>query len=483
MKEKLDKKIYISYAWNDKLKEEKMFNQILETILNGFKNRGYDVMIDREQIKFKDSLSGFMQNLGKGHFIVMLISDKYLKSKNCLFEVIEILKNGNLHNRIFPIILNDAKIFDGVSIADYLTYWENKITVLNDKVKTMDNIAYSKAIIEEITLFSEIRRIISDFAAQLSNMQVLKAEEHLNDNFKILFTAIDEQLERDNLSLLSSKPEDNINGDDKIKKAWETLKLDPTNDINELTNRYLNLVEQYRLISNNANGYKSEASNGNSVENVEAAYNFLLKAINVDLQKAKTLQNEYRKKFTLKNDFLFAHSNQKNKKLKLFFTKKIIGSAIIVIFILSLIAILHFEFGTSPPMEVKNAKIIKTSIDSTNTVKTSNKMRDNPDSIEYSKIIKDAENLVLQGEEHFVEVLVLYNKALKLQKNEKLKIKIHALEAKINERFNTYIRRADNFIIADKSSNFAKENLEKARKLKPNDSSVIRKLEQYKNKK
>ena len=51
-----------------------------------------------------------MQQIGQGNCILVIISDKYLKSENCMFELLEIANHGDIYDRIFPIVLGDANI-------------------------------------------------------------------------------------------------------------------------------------------------------------------------------------------------------------------------------------------------------------------------------------------------------------------------------------------------------------------------------------
>jgi hypothetical protein len=47
--------------------------------------------------------------------VIVVLSDKYLKSENCMFELVEIAKHGNFVDRIFPVVLSSANIYDPVT--------------------------------------------------------------------------------------------------------------------------------------------------------------------------------------------------------------------------------------------------------------------------------------------------------------------------------------------------------------------------------
>jgi internalin A len=48
----------------------------------------------------------FMQRIEKGKCVIVVISDRYLKSPNCMYERVQIANNGEFDNRIFPIVLH-----------------------------------------------------------------------------------------------------------------------------------------------------------------------------------------------------------------------------------------------------------------------------------------------------------------------------------------------------------------------------------------
>ena len=67
-----------------------------------------------------------MKKIGAGKAVVVVISDKYLKSPYCMFELMEIYRNHNFTERIFPIVLEDADIFEPLSKLEYLSFWRKK---------------------------------------------------------------------------------------------------------------------------------------------------------------------------------------------------------------------------------------------------------------------------------------------------------------------------------------------------------------------
>lgn len=94
-----EKRIFISYSWANK--------DIADLIDNDFQELGYTLTRDERDIKYKDSIKEFMQQIGKHDFVIMLISDSYLKSENCMYEVMEVMRDREYKKKILMIVLRD----------------------------------------------------------------------------------------------------------------------------------------------------------------------------------------------------------------------------------------------------------------------------------------------------------------------------------------------------------------------------------------
>lgn len=188
--------IYISYAW-EKQEDGSSWPPILSNLYVILKEKGFKVHIDIKSLKYKDSIKSFMHELGMGKYIICIISEKYMKSINCMYEVLQMFKYPNFQDRIFPIIASDAKIYDSEKILEYLLFWDKKISNLNNEAKLLSNIAYAAPIFEDIEIMNEIRRALAQFGNEIGNMNVLTPEMHNNSNFTELIEALENKVEID----------------------------------------------------------------------------------------------------------------------------------------------------------------------------------------------------------------------------------------------------------------------------------------------
>ena len=158
--------VFVSYAWTDASKA------IVDQLQQAFADSGTRLHRDRDELNYKDSIREFMQRLGQGKCVVVVISEKYLKSDNCMFELTQIAKAENLCDRIFPIILPDANLFKPLGRVGYIKYWEDQKAALNAALKGVDgeNLASLQA---ELTTYAEIRRLLDGITGTMKDMNAL----------------------------------------------------------------------------------------------------------------------------------------------------------------------------------------------------------------------------------------------------------------------------------------------------------------------
>lgn len=178
------KEIFISYAWGGE--SETIVDQLDQTL----QEKGLMIIRDKRDLGFKGRIKDFMKQIGRGKAVIVVISEKYLKSENCMFELLQIAENGQFHNRIFPIVLADANIYKPVHRLRYVKYWEEQIAELDTAMKDV-GAANLKGIREDIDLYTEIRETIAGLVDILKDMNTLTPEMHRESGFQELLKAIE----------------------------------------------------------------------------------------------------------------------------------------------------------------------------------------------------------------------------------------------------------------------------------------------------
>jgi TIR domain/SIR2-like domain len=183
--------IYISYAWGEERE------QVVDDLYKTLTEKSYNLIRDKQDLGYKGDIRKFMDLIGSGAYIIVVISDKYLKSKNCMYEMQSIYKNKDIQKRIFPIVMKDATIYDPVTRADYNIFWQHEKATLQKKYNEIEDKSYTGELLKDLNNYDDFRRIIDEITRMLSNMNTLTPAMHEGNNFSELMKAIDQQMTED----------------------------------------------------------------------------------------------------------------------------------------------------------------------------------------------------------------------------------------------------------------------------------------------
>jgi small GTP-binding protein len=195
--------VYISYAWPKTSKRSDPKLTLVNKINKTLTQNKFKVRIDKKDVLYKDKISEFEERLGKGHKIILVVCDKFLRSRHCMYEVLKIHERGNINQRIFPIVCSDAKIHTATDRLEYIEHWEKQKQTLEKRVKRLKSQASINSANNEINILNKFRDIIDSITDTLADMNTLSSDEHIKTNFdqlekllkdnKIEFSKSDEQ--------------------------------------------------------------------------------------------------------------------------------------------------------------------------------------------------------------------------------------------------------------------------------------------------
>jgi len=116
--EKSDKaEWYVSYAWgDDRTPEGRAREEIVDRVCEAAEAKDHTLLRDKDVLSLSDSISAFMRRIGTGDRVFVILSDKYLRSPHCMFELSEVWRNSRQEERTFLqrvriYALPDANIF------------------------------------------------------------------------------------------------------------------------------------------------------------------------------------------------------------------------------------------------------------------------------------------------------------------------------------------------------------------------------------
>lgn len=150
--------VFISYNWG-----RKNIAKELESRLSPY------AIVRRDQTSVKPwgDLKAFMNSIRDQDFAVLIISDAYLKSEACLYEVMELMKEQLWDERVMYIVADDAHgIYNTITQLDYIDYWETKDKTLSEAIKKYNPAAVAPQA-EELQKIQRILLSISTFMSKI----------------------------------------------------------------------------------------------------------------------------------------------------------------------------------------------------------------------------------------------------------------------------------------------------------------------------
>jgi hypothetical protein len=178
---------YVSYARADgsDLNRERNVDRLCEEA----SRRGIIVLRDKKDLHLGELISDFMKELGGGDRVFVFLTDKYLKSPYCMFELFELWRNSKQNKAEF---LRHVRVFsiDGVRIADsadrlaYTKIWKINRDGLR---RVIDDVGWEEAgerAIEEYFRMKTFTSQVSDALAVFADVvQAQTFEDFVNYGF------------------------------------------------------------------------------------------------------------------------------------------------------------------------------------------------------------------------------------------------------------------------------------------------------------
>ena len=157
-------------------------------------------MISRDirDVDYHQSFKTFMQSIERHDYVVMIISDNYLKSRNCMFEMLEVIKDNNFKDKLLFVVLSDddKKLYKNIDIervtADvytndgafsYTKYWQDEEKKLEDKIKELGDPTISLNFIKELKLVRKILLDLNELLEFIKDNKGLPLSEHADSRF------------------------------------------------------------------------------------------------------------------------------------------------------------------------------------------------------------------------------------------------------------------------------------------------------------
>lgn len=147
-------KVHISYKHLDR------HNTAIDGICRGLEAANISYSIDKHDIEIRDSIQEYEEEIGRSKRVIVIITPEYLHSIQCMYEIKEIIKNGDIVNRIIPIVDLEDISRDSEGLRKIKDYWQKKMDQKIEQAKTEPG--QKKVLIDELSIINDIIIALDD---------------------------------------------------------------------------------------------------------------------------------------------------------------------------------------------------------------------------------------------------------------------------------------------------------------------------------
>ena len=174
----IPKKVFLSFSASD----VNIADIVQDYLTKQAKDKIKILRFDKD-LKYKDDVKGFMQKVPQCDFVVSIVSDSYLKSQGCMYEVTQLMLDKNYYEKLLFIVISEedkkyykASRIRGVQIKadiysssrfNYIKYWKEKKEEIDAVAGEIADIALISKIADQSKEINTIALNIGDFIEKL----------------------------------------------------------------------------------------------------------------------------------------------------------------------------------------------------------------------------------------------------------------------------------------------------------------------------
>ena len=169
-------------------KHDTAYEEALKSIQTGLEKNGIPYSINEYDIMYRDNFDDYERETGASGMVIMFVVPSYLKSLDCMFEMTQMFKNGNVRNRIFPIVDMGGipRNSDGLKLIK--DYWQGEKERKAEQIKAEPG--GSSFVIKEIEKIDGIIVTLNEFWFFISRTSTGKYEQMIDNDAALLIEEI-----------------------------------------------------------------------------------------------------------------------------------------------------------------------------------------------------------------------------------------------------------------------------------------------------
>ncbi|WP_181389666.1 toll/interleukin-1 receptor domain-containing protein [Leucothrix pacifica] len=177
-------KVFVSYSWgvDDKTKLVAQLDPLC-------KARGIELIYDKQELKYKDRISSFMDKIAEAEHVITIFSKPYFESEYCMYELMKIQERGSFDQRIHPIRADTFEFNKSKARREVIRHWNEFVASEEEDIEELGaGVAPDQH--EKLNLYQQIELKVSGIMANLGDMVITPLEQLQADHFAQLLDNI-----------------------------------------------------------------------------------------------------------------------------------------------------------------------------------------------------------------------------------------------------------------------------------------------------
>ncbi|MEZ4434627.1 MAG: COR domain-containing protein [bacterium] len=181
--------VFVSYAWACEAS-----TALVEQVHARCAAEGIAVQRDRDAVRYRESFRPFMERLGAGRCVVVVLSGDYFRSAHCMHELLTLADHPEARARVY-LIHAEPHTCDPEALVRYIQYWEAECARFDTMLKSVRQ-EHLGGLRDEMDLRATIRARLATLHGLLADMNALDAAVHGDGELDGLVAALRDAMGR-----------------------------------------------------------------------------------------------------------------------------------------------------------------------------------------------------------------------------------------------------------------------------------------------
>ncbi len=182
--------VFVSYSWR-----VEAATRIVEKLEQACEERkSLRLIRDNRHLKYGDSIIDFMDSLGAGRHVVAVVSPEFLESEFCMYEMLKLSQEGELKERLYPLVVKGLSLSTANDRLDWVEHWEKATTAFDERLKRSSG-HHRPGQNRDLDRMMEIRSSISELLDYLAYHKNLDLKAGIDHDFSELLVRIEKDAE------------------------------------------------------------------------------------------------------------------------------------------------------------------------------------------------------------------------------------------------------------------------------------------------